>query len=319
MKICPKCHFENEDSAEICSKCKTSLSSSDQIPLPPDPHLQIPESAPGPQNHPVPPVVQPEKPLPPVQPPTPEKPGPKKKLGWIIGVLIGGIVLGGGGVLLAGSAGLFLPKENSSEESKTAMASEVSEKEESNASLEKSEASSKEKEPSETSESPKSDISPKSNELPAYEGLTVYKTNHNMHVRSRPSTSAESIGSVAQGGQAVVNGYVLMEGGTWGKLQDVDGWICINDGTTQLLTPISQELAPEVTWNEAPAFDVLTAQYNMKLRQGPSTSTDQVGSIKQGEQVRIDSYQQEGDSRWGHVYQSDGWICISDPNYIYLK
>lgn len=64
------------------------------------------------------------------------------------------------------------------------------------------------------------------------------------------------------------------------------------------------------------ATGMYLAHYNMKVRQDPDLSAEQIGTVSEGETVSISKTQMSNGILWGYI-DGQGWTCLKDSNGSY--
>lgn len=120
---------------------------------------------------------------------------------------------------------------------------------------------------------------------------TAEVTTSALNVRYGPSTDYEIAGKVYKG----ENVTYYQKSGNWIRIKD--GWISVKyvdmDGSSDTDTKSST--------------GTVTAS-SLRIRKGPGTDYDSVGSLKKGEKVEILEQKKVDGVTWGRI--SSGWICL---------
>lgn len=134
-------------------------------------------------------------------------------------------------------------------------------------------------------------------------GTKVTVTATNVNVRQGPGTVYARVGAVDQGDELIITQIAAGSGYTWGKF--TDGWICLQ------FTDYKQ---PDTAEPAQPEADTVirtgTVRVNdlLRIRKGPGTGYDVVGSLKNGEKVSVLEEKTVGTVAWGRIAQ--GWISM---------
>ncbi|MGM9603486.1 MAG: SH3 domain-containing protein [Faecousia sp.] len=131
-------------------------------------------------------------------------------------------------------------------------------------------------------------------------GTVVCSTGVN--VRSGAGTNYPIVGSAYNGQRVTVYETVSVNGSFWGRIGE-GRWISLNyvklDSSTTTPTDPSSYVLGTVTAT------------GLNVRAAAGTGSAIVGSLKQGEQVKIYSQTTVGNTLWGQI--DSGWICL---NYV---
>ena len=153
-------------------------------------------------------------------------------------------------------------------------------------------------------------------EKPAVQVRTgTVKVNDQLRVRTGPSTGYDVAGYLRNGDRVQILEQQIVGSMVWGKIDK--GWISLD---YVVLDP--EEAKPEEEKKEETSEDTtqtakITGTVNVKdflrIRKGPSTSTDVVGYLKPNAKVEILEQKSTDTMTWGRI--ADGWISM---DYIVL-
>lgn len=138
------------------------------------------------------------------------------------------------------------------------------------------------------------------------------KVNDELRIRSGPSTGYSVVGYLRNGDRVEVQEQQIVGSMIWGKIDK--GWISLDYVE---LDPVKEEEPKEETPEDATTTTKVTGAVNVKdflrIRKGPSTSTDVVGYLKPNDKVEILEQTTSSSMTWGRI--SQGWISM---DYIVL-
>ncbi len=129
-----------------------------------------------------------------------------------------------------------------------------------------------------------------------------------LHIRSGPGTGYASVGSYASGDTVTILEQFTYDGVKWGctskgwismKYVDVDG---DDDDNNTNNSGGSDTNSDEVT-------GTVTATGGLRIRSGPGSDYEVVGSLKYGDEVVITRRETVNDTTWGKI--SQGWISMA--------
>ena len=151
-------------------------------------------------------------------------------------------------------------------------------------------------------------------------GTTVNVTASGVNIRSGPGTNYSVIGSANKGDKFIITETAEGSGYTWGKFST--GWICLKYTDFKSPqqpeekpepTPPKEEEKPEESKPQEPAvkkqMGTVKVSDALRVRSGPSTGYDVVGTLKNGDRVEILEQKLVGAVLWGKI--SKGWISLS--------
>ncbi len=138
-------------------------------------------------------------------------------------------------------------------------------------------------------------------------GVTVTVTTNGLNIRKGPGTNHASIDKANTGDQLVITETAVGGSYTWGKCKA--GWVCLKYTNYDIVTaPEPEKPAEPETWT-----GTVKVSSTLRVRSGPSTGYDVVGSLKNGAKVEILEQKTAGAMVWGKV--SGGWISM---DYVVL-
>lgn len=138
-------------------------------------------------------------------------------------------------------------------------------------------------------------------------GVTVTVTTNGVNIRKGPGTNYAAIDKADTGDQLVITETATGGSYTWGKFKD--GWICLKYTNYDIVTaPEPETPAEPETWT-----GTIKVSSTLRVRSGPSTGYDVVGSLKNGTKVEILEQKTAGAMVWGKI--STGWISM---DYVVL-
>lgn len=164
---------------------------------------------------------------------------------------------------------------------------------------------------SEATEASRPETTPPQTEPPAYEGslellVIVTESSGGLNIRSGPGASYEKMGRLESGETVTVTKVQSNGSSQWGKIDR--GWICMDyvevagqrqDDTSS----VSMTVCVKPTAGE------------LKIRNGPGSSYNEVGRLRGGEYATVTELQQNGNSQWGRI--PTGWICMDYVDTVY--
>lgn len=138
------------------------------------------------------------------------------------------------------------------------------------------------------------------------------KVNDELRIRSGPSTGYSIVGYLRNGDRVEILEQQIVGSMIWGKIDK--GWISLD---YVVLDPVKEEEpkeeAPEDTSEAAKVTGTVNVKDFLRIRKGPSTSTDVVGYLKPNDKVEILEQTTSSSMTWGRIAQ--GWISM---DYIVL-
>lgn len=119
-----------------------------------------------------------------------------------------------------------------------------------------------------------------------------------LNIRSGPGTGYDSVGSLKNGARVNVLERITVNGKTWGCVDK--GWISLEHVYVDGTTVAANSGTGTVTGNA------------VNIRSGPGTNYGSVGSLNQGDTVKILNQVTVGDMIWGCIEK--GWISMTYVN-----
>lgn len=140
---------------------------------------------------------------------------------------------------------------------------------------------------------------------------TVKVTGMDLRIRSGPSTGYSIVGYLTDGTRVEITEQKLVGTMVWGKISN--GWISLDYVELDLEKEEPKEEPKEDTTASTKVTGTVNVTNFLRIRSGPSTSTDVVGYLKPGMKVEILEQTKSSSMTWGKI--SDGWISM---DYIVL-
>ena len=138
------------------------------------------------------------------------------------------------------------------------------------------------------------------------------KVNDELRIRSGPSTGYDVVGYLRNGDKVEILEQKIVGSMVWGKINK--GWISLDyvvlDPEKEEPEEDKKEEAPEQT---AKVTGTVNVKDFLRIRSGPSTSTDVVGYLKPNAKVEILEQKTTDTMTWGKI--TDGWISM---DYVVL-
>lgn len=138
------------------------------------------------------------------------------------------------------------------------------------------------------------------------------KVNDSLRIRSGPSTGYSIAGYLHNGDRVEILEQQIVGSMIWGRIDK--GWISLDYVE---LDPVQEEEPKEETPEDTTETTKVTGTVNVKdflrIRKGPSTSTDVVGYLKPNDKVEILEQTTSSSMTWGRIAQ--GWISM---DYVVL-
>lgn len=164
---------------------------------------------------------------------------------------------------------------------------------------------------SEATEASRPATTPPQTEPPAYEGslellVTVTESSGGLNIRSGPGSNYEKVGRLAVGETVTVTKVQSNGSSQWGKIDR--GWICMD-----YVEVAGQR--PADTSSVSMTVCVKPSAGELKIRNGPGSSYNEVGRLRGGEYATVTELQQNGNSQWGRI--PTGWICMDYVDTVY--
>ncbi len=150
-------------------------------------------------------------------------------------------------------------------------------------------------------------------------GIKVTVTGSDVNIRRGPGTAYAVVGRADQGDTLEITATAIGGGYTWGK--SAKGWIALKYTNYDTVVNGQQpeqkpEEKPEEKPDESQKEETVVVTGKVKLqsgrlnvRSGPSTGYGTVGSLANGETVKIYEIKKSGTMEWGRIDQ--GWISLS--------
>lgn len=164
---------------------------------------------------------------------------------------------------------------------------------------------------SEATEASRPETTPPQTEPPAYEGslellVIVTESSGGLNIRSGPGASYEKMGRLESGETVTVTKVQSNGSSQWGKIDR--GWICMD------YVEVAGQRQDD-TSSVSMTVCVKPSAGELKIRNGPGSSYNEVGRLRGGEYATVTELQQNGNSQWGRI--PTGWICMDYVDTVY--
>lgn len=127
-------------------------------------------------------------------------------------------------------------------------------------------------------------------------------TGNGLRIRSGPGTNYDVVGSYAEGDSVNILEQFTYDGTTWGCTRE--GWISMN----YVSTDGSGTTSDDNSDSDDAVSGSITAD-GLRIRSGPGTDYETVGSVSNGDRVTITDQVEDGNGvTWGKI--SQGWISM---------
>ena len=134
------------------------------------------------------------------------------------------------------------------------------------------------------------------------DGVAITVTGYDVNLRQGPGTSYAIVGKATAGDQLMVTETKKDSTYHWGKTHR--GWICLQyTNFDAVYAP-----KPETPDNSKAVMGTVKVSTQLRVRSGPSTGYDVVGSLKNGDRVTILEQKNAGAMQWGRI--NTGWISM---------
>jgi len=139
------------------------------------------------------------------------------------------------------------------------------------------------------------------------EQLMVQNCPKGLNIRSRPETTAELLGTLANGSVIVVQS----RNNNW--VQHQTGWSMSTDGTTAFLAPMMQQQQAQPPYMSGPEqLMVQNCPKGLNIRNRPDTTGDLLGTLANGSVIVV----QSRNGNW--VQHQTGWSLSTDGQTPFL-
>lgn len=141
--------------------------------------------------------------------------------------------------------------------------------------------------------------------------MGTVKVNDQLRIRSGPSTGYSVAGYLRNGDRVEILEQQIVGSMIWGKIDK--GWISLDYVELDPLKEDPKEETPEDTTVTTKITGTVNVKDFLRIRKGPSTSTDVVGYLKPNDKVEILEQTTSSSMTWGKI--DKGWISM---DYIVL-
>lgn len=148
--------------------------------------------------------------------------------------------------------------------------------------------------------------------------MTVTVTNSYINVRSGPNATYTKVGTVYHGQQLKLTEVRKVGNDMWGKFDS--GWVSLMYTNYASVaagggTSSAPETTPPTQENTGSAVNLTVTVTNsyINVRSGPNTTYAKVGTVKQGQKLKLTETRKMGNDMWGKF--ESGWVSLMYTNY----